>query len=101
MPLVRIASRTLKVAMVFCSRSLRGCSVPKRTSAFAAIWNTISAPRTLSLRRCRIKHVAFDVFEISVIKGVGQELPTTRRKIVVANDQMPVFEQVGPRDCCR
>src|SRR6516165_2090948 len=42
---------------------------------------------------CRIKHVAFDVFEISVIKGVGQELPTARRKIVVANDQMTLFEQ--------
>ena len=35
-PFARIASSTLKVAMVFCSRSLRGCSVPKRTSALAA-----------------------------------------------------------------
>src|SRR6266568_6139865 len=49
-PFVRIASNTLKVAIVFWSRSLRGCSMPKRTSAFADRWNTISAPRTFSLR---------------------------------------------------
>ena len=35
-PLARIASSTLNVAMVFCSRSRSGCSVPKRTSALAA-----------------------------------------------------------------
>src|ERR1043165_1276451 len=43
-PFLRIASRTLNVARVFCSRSRFGCSVPKRTSAFAARWNTASAP---------------------------------------------------------
>ena len=42
--LARIASKTLEVAIVFCSRSLLGCRVPKRTSAFAAVWNTISHP---------------------------------------------------------
>ena len=35
-PCCRIVSSTLCVAMVFCSRSLAGCAVPKRTSAFAA-----------------------------------------------------------------
>jgi hypothetical protein len=42
---------------------------------------------------CRIKDVSFDAFEISVIKGVGQELPMARRKIVVANDAMTLLEQ--------
>jgi len=37
-PAARMASSTLNVAMVFCSRSFRGCSVPKRTSALAAKW---------------------------------------------------------------
>ena len=32
----RMASKTLYVAIVFCSRSRRGWSVPKRTSALAA-----------------------------------------------------------------
>ena len=47
-PLERMASSTLKVAMVFCSRSRRaGCWVPKRTSAFAARWkNKIGAAHT-------------------------------------------------------
>ena len=36
-PVARMASNTLKVAMVFCSRSLRGCSSPNRTSALAAM----------------------------------------------------------------
>src|SRR5665213_587112 len=44
MPLPRIASSTLNVAIVFCSRSLRGCSRPKRTSALAERWKTMSQP---------------------------------------------------------
>ena len=35
-PVARIASRTRNVPIVFCSRSRLGCSVPNRTSAFAA-----------------------------------------------------------------
>src|ERR1017187_3758681 len=44
-PFARAASSTLKVATVFCSRSLRGCSVPNLTSALAARWKTVSQPR--------------------------------------------------------
>ena len=36
MPLARMASSTLNVAMVFCCKSFEGCSSPKRTSALAA-----------------------------------------------------------------
>ena len=43
-PAARIASSTLEVAIVFCSRSRAGWSSPRRTSAFAARWKTVSQP---------------------------------------------------------
>ena len=62
-PLRRIASSTLKVAIVFCSRSRRGCSVPKRTSALAARWKTKSRPRIASVSAARVEQVALDQAE--------------------------------------
>ncbi len=52
-PAARIASSTLNVAIVFCSTSFSGWCVPNRTSAFAARWNTTSAPAISAAMRSR------------------------------------------------
>ena len=57
-PAARIASSTVDVAIVFCSRSARGCSSPWRTSAFAARWNTVSHPSSAPLEQLAVEHVA-------------------------------------------
>ena len=44
-PLARMASSTLNVAIVFCCKSLPGCSRPKRTSALAREVKHELAPR--------------------------------------------------------
>src|SRR5688572_19364258 len=48
-----MASRTLKVAMVFCSRSFLGCCQPSLMSALAARWKTKSAPFMAEVRAGR------------------------------------------------
>ena len=88
-PLARMASSTLKVAIVFCSRSLRGCSRPKRTSAFAARWNTISEPRLGSFDG--IEEVAFDEAEVRMLFGARNS--RARREIVITGDRMALLEE--------
>ena len=105
MPLARMASSTLKVAMVFCSRSLRGCSRPKRTSALAARWNTMSQPAIAGSQCGQIEHVAFDQLEMRMPQCLGDEFALAGGKIVVADNgksgrKQPVDEVAADKARC-
>ena len=79
--------------MVFCSRSRRGCSVPKRTSALAARWKTKSCPATAARERRRVEQVAFDQPEAGVRGGALQEPAAAGREVVVDGDLVAGREQ--------
>ncbi len=92
-PLARMASRTLKVAMVFCCKSLLGCSRPKRTSALAAqMENHVAARHRLGERR-QIKVVAFDKFEAGIFQRIFHKSLLAGGEIVPANDGFSIGEQ--------
>ena len=81
-PARRAASSTLCVTMTFCSRSRRGASQPKRTSALAARWTTASAPARTDRQVGGVEQVELDELERGVGDGVGEELAPPGREVV-------------------
>src|ERR1700761_1755649 len=77
-PSARIASSTFEVAIVFCSRSRRGCSSPWRTSAFACRWKTQSHPETAS----RIRSASSTSPSNSFVPGRSSSPATNSRRPV-------------------
>ena len=88
-----MASSTLLVAMVFCSRSLVGCCRPKRTSALAARWTTRSAPSIARSSAAEIEHVLPVELEPRRLAGLLRKCSRPGRKVVVADDVVAVGEQ--------
>ena len=100
-PLARIASSTLNVAMVFCSRSLRGWSVPKRTSALAARWKTKSQPAIARVSASVSSSVALDEAESRAFGAPARGTRLAGREVVEADD-LETHGRAGDRPgCCR
>ena len=89
----RMASSTLKVAIVFCSRSLRGCSMPNRTSALAARWNTTSAPRIASVSAARSSVSPRASVNVGRGKRALEKALLTSREVVEGDDGVAVGKE--------
>ena len=93
MPCARMASSTSEVPSVFCSRSRRGCSSPRRTSALACRWNTVSEPTMASRRRSRVGDVARDHRPERMTLHAVDELLASGGEVVVHDDLDPVGQK--------
>lgn len=75
-----MASRTFQVPMVLTSRSLRGCSAPRRTSALAAKCTTTSCP-------CKAPSSAGRSGDVAALKRIGGVLEGRAHKELLAGDE--------------
>ena len=92
-PAARMASSTFQVTMVFCSRSRRGWSGPKRTSALAARWKTKSAARHGVRDGVQFQQVALDQAEARIGLRTLQKTQESGGQIVEAGDVVAGCQQ--------
>jgi hypothetical protein len=92
-PLARMASRTLKVATVFCSRSFAGCSVPKLDVGVGGEMKHEVAARHGGGQRGQVEVVAAHEREAGIFPRAGEEAFLAGGEIIPADDGDAVRQQ--------